>query len=252
MALHHDVDMPVLAPVEELLNEEEEPMEQYHIDLPPLLPGTSFWKELRAESMMLWDIIMQAGIALEDDYAQMKLMDLENERLRKQILERGKRKNQSRLTLERARHMTATENLDLLAQQDWESGMKDVFKEAAPQFRVLKKNILDYQKEVEKVKKAAECEARNAAKVAAWARGRGMGNRGDTRSRGMRGRGRRRGRCAPVAGGPSAGADNSDSDSEPIRMTELSGSSSSSDSESEAKIPIPRSRRHSSTPRGVW
>jgi hypothetical protein len=186
---------------------------------------------------------MQAGIALEDDYAQMKLMDLENERLRKQILERGKRKNQSRLTLGRARHMTATENLDLLAQQDWESGMKDVFKEAAPRFRVLKKNILDYQKEVEKVKKVAECEARNAAKVAAWARGRGIGNGGDTRSRGMRGRGRRRGRCAPMAGGPSAGADNSDSDSEPIRMTELSGSSSSSDSESEAKIPIPRSRR---------
>jgi hypothetical protein len=53
MALHHDVDMPVLAPVEELLNEEEELMERYHIDLPPLLPGTSFWKELRAENMML-------------------------------------------------------------------------------------------------------------------------------------------------------------------------------------------------------
>jgi hypothetical protein len=33
---------------------------------------------------------VQAGIALEEDYAQMKLMDLENERLRKQVFERAK------------------------------------------------------------------------------------------------------------------------------------------------------------------
>lgn len=83
VALHHNVDMPALAPVEELLNEEEEPMEWYHIDVPPPLPGTLSQKELRAEIKMLRDIIMQAGIVLEEDYAQMKLMDLENERLRK-------------------------------------------------------------------------------------------------------------------------------------------------------------------------
>jgi hypothetical protein len=34
--------------------------------------------------------------------------------------------------------------------------MKDVFKEAAPHFRVLKKCILEYQKEVKKAKKMAE------------------------------------------------------------------------------------------------
>jgi hypothetical protein len=39
---------------------------------------------------MLQDIIAQAGIALEEDYAQMKLMDLENERLRKQAFEKVK------------------------------------------------------------------------------------------------------------------------------------------------------------------
>jgi hypothetical protein len=52
-ALCHDVDMPALAPVEELPDEQEEPMEQYHIDLPLPLPGTSSRKELRAENMML-------------------------------------------------------------------------------------------------------------------------------------------------------------------------------------------------------
>ena len=119
------------------------------------------------------------------------------------------------------------------------------FKEAAPQFWVLKKNIVDYQKKVDKAKKAAEHEAGNAAKVAVRVCSRGMGNRGGKRSRGTRGRGRGRGRGsgrgAPMVGGSSAGADNSDLDSEPIRMTKSSGGSSSSDSESKAEIPIPRS-----------
>ena len=53
MALHHNVDMPALAPVEELLNEEEEPMEQYHINIPPPLPGTLSRKKLRAKIKML-------------------------------------------------------------------------------------------------------------------------------------------------------------------------------------------------------
>jgi hypothetical protein len=34
---------------------------------------------------MLRNIIVQAGVALEEDYAQMKLMNLENERLRKRV-----------------------------------------------------------------------------------------------------------------------------------------------------------------------
>ena len=56
--------------------------------------------------------------------------------------------------------MTAAKNLDLLAQQDWESQIKDVFKEVAPQFKVLKKGILDYYKEIEKANKVAEHEVK--------------------------------------------------------------------------------------------
>ena len=130
--LRHDADTSTQAPAEGLSDEEEEQIEWYHIEVPPLLPGTSSRQALRAENMMLRDIIKQAGIALEEDYAQMKLMDLENGRLRKQVLEKGKRKNQGKLTSGQARHMTAAEHLDLLARQDWESGMKDVLKEAAP------------------------------------------------------------------------------------------------------------------------
>ena len=48
--------------------------------------------------MMLLDVLKQAGIAPEEDYVQMKLMDLENKRLRKKVFEKGKQKNQGRLT----------------------------------------------------------------------------------------------------------------------------------------------------------
>ena len=86
------MDMQVETPVKELLDEEKEPMEWYHIKVPPPLPGTSSWQALQVENMMLWDIIRQAGIALEEDYAQMKLMDLENGRLRKQVFKKETQK----------------------------------------------------------------------------------------------------------------------------------------------------------------
>lgn len=96
--LHCD-DADALAEIdtEGLLNEEE-PMERYHIEVPPPIPGTLSWQALRAENMMLRDIIMQAGIALEEDYVQMKLMDLENERLWKRAFEKEKQKNPHKLS----------------------------------------------------------------------------------------------------------------------------------------------------------
>jgi hypothetical protein len=255
--LHDDAVMLEMTPVEELSDEEdEEPMERYHIEVPPPLPGTSSRQALRTENMMLRDIIIQAGVALEEDYAQMKLMDLENERLRKRAFEKDKRKANNKQTSGQARHMTAAENLDLLARQDWESRMKDVFKEAAPRFKILKKNILDYYKDIEKAKKVADREAKKAereakkvaaaAEKAARARGRARGNRGGARVRARaRGRGAR-GRdtdTLAVGGGANAGMDVSDLGLESSGTPESSDSSSNPDSESEAEVPIPRSRR---------
>ena len=239
-ALHSDAETPAQGPVELLPDKEDEPMQRYHIDVAPPLLGTASWQALRAENMMLRDIIKQASVALEEDYTQMKLMDLENERLRKQVLEKGKRKTNSKLASGRARHMTAAENLDLLARQDWESRMKDVLKEAAPRFRVLKKDIVDYHKVLEKARKVAEQEARWAAAAAARARGCGTGNRGGRRGRGRGTRARGRGRGVPMAG---VNVEDSDSGSEPFAITESSKSGSSSNSTSEEEIPIPRSRR---------
>ena len=59
--------------------------------------------------------------------------------------------------------MMDDENLDLLAQQDWKGRMKDILKEAAPQFKALKKNIINYYKAIEKARKVADHDAKKAA-----------------------------------------------------------------------------------------
>jgi hypothetical protein len=222
------------------LPDDEEPMEWYHIEVPPLLPGTASQVALQAENMMLCDIIKQAGIALEEDYAQTKLMDLENKRLRKQAFKKEKQKKQNKLTSGHAQHMMAAENLELPARQNWEGQMKDVFKEAAPQFKILKKKIVDHEKAIEKAKKMAEHEAKKVAVAVARGCGRGRGARG---ARGGRGRGSRDmwGRATTTA--QEAGAESRDSDSDSFEMTEPLESSSDSESESEAEIPVPRSHR---------
>jgi hypothetical protein len=122
-------------------------------------------------------------------------------------------------------------------------------KEAAPQFKVLKKNILDYYKKINKAKKVIEHEAKKAkheAKKAAVAAKRAVRAHGCTR--GTRARARARGRGARgrdmgVEDGASARMDNADSGLESSGTPESSESSSSSDSESKAEIPIPRSHQ---------
>jgi hypothetical protein len=148
-------------------------------------------------------------------------------------------KKRKKLTSERARHMTSDEILDLLARDDWETMMKEVFKEVGPWFRVLKKSIADYQKAIEKEKKAAKCEAKKVAAAearAGRAHGRGRGTGGGGRGRG-RGRGRGgRGRVAGAAGGVDDDDLSPNYDSSGTARS--SSRSSNSGSESEAEIPI--------------
>ena len=65
--------------------------------------------------------------------------------------------------------MTASEMLDLLAQQTWETTMGDVFKEASERLKAQQKMIDNYHKGIaaekkatEKVWKAAVCQAKKA------------------------------------------------------------------------------------------
>src|SRR5271155_4817223 len=61
ITLHHDANT-LGEELEELPNDDEEPMERYHIEVLPPLPGTSSRSALWAENLMLRDIIVQAGI----------------------------------------------------------------------------------------------------------------------------------------------------------------------------------------------
>ena len=136
--------------------------------------------------------IVDVGQVLEQDYAQMKLMDLENERLQKKAFAKDKRKTAKKMfTSGQAWHMTAPEMIDLLARQTWESAMADVFKEASEQFKARQKAIDYYhkaivaekkladreQKAVERRAKKAEVDAEKARlqaeRIAACGRGRG-------------------------------------------------------------------------------
>ncbi|KIL55149.1 hypothetical protein M378DRAFT_18199 [Amanita muscaria Koide BX008] len=194
-----------------------QPTQRYHIQVPPPPPYNASRRALRDENKMLRAMIVEVGWVLEQDYAQMKLMDLENERLRKKAFAKDQRKTAKRkLTSGQARHMTAPEMIELLARQTWESAMADVFKEASSQFKARRKAIDDHHKALvterklaDRERKAAERRAKKAEADAEKARlqaermavrGRGRGSRkprgrGDGQARARaRGRGRGRGR----------------------------------------------------------
>jgi DDE superfamily endonuclease len=180
-------------------------VQRYHVWVPPPLPHTASRRALREENMTLRGIIERVGLVLEHDYAQMKLMDLENERLRQKAFAKEQKKAaKQKLASGQARHMTAPEMMDLLARQTWEATMKDLFKEASEKFKVQRKGIDDYHKGLaaekkakEKARKAAEREAKKAEAEAEKARAQAervaTHGRGRSRSRGQ-GRGRGRGR----------------------------------------------------------
>jgi len=54
---------------------EAEQVQRYHIELPPPIPHTASRQALREENAMLRKVIERAGVELERDFAQMKLMD---------------------------------------------------------------------------------------------------------------------------------------------------------------------------------
>jgi hypothetical protein len=182
---------------------EPEPRQRYHVKVPPSLPNSASHRALQEENQMLRGIIEQAGVVLEQDYAQMKLMDMENERLRQKAFMKCQQKAAKKLTSGQARHMTAPEMMDLLARQAWESAMRDLFKEASERFKAQRKAIDDYHKQIaanrkaeEKAQKVAEHQAKKAEKEAEKARALAerMATRGHGRGRGRaRGRGRGRG-----------------------------------------------------------
>ncbi|KAJ3484616.1 hypothetical protein NLI96_g5517 [Meripilus lineatus] len=141
---------PTIASTSQLPNVDQ----QFQITgLPPRLLPTASRRDLRTENAQLRELLSKAGIELEKNYAQMRLMDMENGNLRQQLY--NKPKKPSKKTSSHSRHLTNEENLQLLAKEEAMQLWKDVFKEAAPQFRAQKDKIKQfYQDEAAEQKRA--------------------------------------------------------------------------------------------------
>ena len=97
---------------------------------------------------------------MEKDYALKKLMDKENERLRKELYNRQS-KPKKRLATGFARHMTSEDSLIALAREEWSVAMREVFK--SPVFKEQRDKYERYCKEMVVKEKERE---REEAKVA--------------------------------------------------------------------------------------
>ena len=115
------------------------------IGIPPSLPHNSSRQALHHQLNELRAIATAACEQVQKDYAQMILMDDENERLR-QLAFRKQKKRKKQQTSSHPRHMTGDENLEALARADWETGMKAVFQEAAVVFKAQRKEINNHYK----------------------------------------------------------------------------------------------------------
>ena len=60
---------PIASTAYDKVRTEPEPRQQYHIDVPPPLPHSASCRALQEENKMLQDILEQAGVVLEQDYA---------------------------------------------------------------------------------------------------------------------------------------------------------------------------------------
>jgi hypothetical protein len=116
------------------------------------------------------------GVVLEQKYAQMKLMDIENERLRVKLFNKIKKKEKSLLVTTDACHMTSEEMLDLLAREEWKRAMKELYKKLGPVFKLQRKWVADHMREEAKQRKAEAAEnVALASPTASGGQGRGRG-----------------------------------------------------------------------------
>ena len=84
---------------------------------------------------------------VQQDHAQLRLMDDKNSKLRQRLYTKENKKKDKRQTSE-ARHMTSVKVLDLLAKLDWQSKLKDVFKQAKEIFKEREKKIIQHYKDI--------------------------------------------------------------------------------------------------------
>ena len=84
---------------------------------------------------------------VQQDHAQLQLMDDKNGKLRQRLYTKENKKKDKQQTSE-AWHMTSVEVLDLLAKLDWQSKLKDVFKQVKEIFKEREKKIIQHYKDI--------------------------------------------------------------------------------------------------------
>lgn len=98
---------------------------------------------LTAQNEVLRYLLDQACYQMQKDYALKKLMDKENERLRKQLYnKKNTPKKKERTGL--ARHMTDEDNIIELLKDEWVACLKELVK--CPRYKAIKANILQIER----------------------------------------------------------------------------------------------------------
>ncbi|KAJ7218414.1 hypothetical protein GGX14DRAFT_436958, partial [Mycena pura] len=199
----------------------------YTLAMPSPVRKTASRSAVAAENDELRRLLNAAGVELDKNYAQMMLMNRENEMMRQQL---HAKKNKTKRTYTTGKLMTSAEMMQALLEELHKKQMGELHSELRKNvFPELKKKSSDAQKaeraaraaekaaekEAEKARKAAakeaakvEREARKAAKAAEKALARGRG-----RARGARSRGRGRDTGGRGRGRGSETRDNADEDS---------------------------------------
>ena len=154
---------------------------EYRIVGLPLRPkGNASRESMQGTIATLYEIVERAKFQIERDMAAKILMNIENERLRRVIFGRRDSKKARAEVSGKARHMTAEENIQALAEYDWAFKMRAVFGElklvvrartkkrkvAENQKKAAEKELERQQKEIEKEAEKAQKEAEKAEKEA--------------------------------------------------------------------------------------
>ncbi|KIK53785.1 hypothetical protein GYMLUDRAFT_63563 [Collybiopsis luxurians FD-317 M1] len=150
--------------------------------------NTATSKYLVQENHNLCKIVKGAGQIIEANYAQLKLMEIENAKYCEKTFSK---KKQVALNANAACHLTSEETLDLLAWHELKKNVVAIIKELKPKFKSVKKHLADAEKAFQVSQRKAEREEKVAqTKVVKAAQATGHKGQHCERSRGNGGRGK--------------------------------------------------------------
>jgi hypothetical protein len=115
------------------------------IGSPPLLPKGASQQALLNQLSEFCVIAIAACEQVQRDHTQMVLMKSQNEQLRQLAFTKQKKYKKTQTT-SHPQHMTGAEDLEVLAQADWDAAMKGVFQEAVNVFKGRCKKIDNHYK----------------------------------------------------------------------------------------------------------